>query len=72
MSAEVTDEIEMRCETGFMQHPEGIAADRKHATGFNAVMLVQIESQWLIGHGTAIDHGLPMIFAGILQCGDPE
>ena len=41
MVSEVSIELEMFLETAFPEHPEGITADRDHASRFENMMIVE-------------------------------
>lgn len=64
VAAEVADKLEMFAETRFMQHPPGIAANRKDAPRLNVMMLVERKAVWVIRDGAAVDYRLPVVFAG--------
>ena len=72
MTAEITDEAEMRRQTAFGEHAEGVAAHRKHLAGLDPVVLVEGQGVGVFGNRAAVDHRLAVVFAGILQLGEME
>ena len=72
MAFEIADEAEVRCEAGLLQHPERVAAHRKHLAGFDRVVAVEIEAVGVLGNRASVDHGLAVVFAGVFQFGDGE
>jgi hypothetical protein len=64
---EIADEIEMRAEPRIREHAPGVAAYRKDLAALDEVMAVKLESVGLLGDGSLVDDGLPIIFAGGLK-----
>src|SRR3989339_896619 len=67
VTAEATDKLKMPAETCFVQHPPGIAANRKDAPRLDIVMLVQYHAARMIGYGAAINDRLPIVLTGGFQ-----
>ena len=67
MPAEVADELEVRPETGLVQHAPGIAAYREHPPGLDGVVLVQDEMPFMADDAAVVNHRLAVVLAIRLQ-----
>jgi hypothetical protein len=67
MAREVADEVEIRCEAGFVEHAPGVAAHREDAAGLDGVVLVKDEALFLAGDASAIDDRLAVVLTLGLQ-----
>ena len=52
---------------GIMQHPVGIAANRKNLAGLKYMLFIQRERLRVMLNAALIDHGLAMVFAVTFQ-----
>jgi len=65
--AEISDQIEMRCEPRIGEHAPGIAAHREDLARLDKMVTVELECVRLVGQTAFVDDGLPVIFAGRLE-----
>ena len=69
MTLEIAHELEVGGETGLVQHPIGVPADREDLAGLDAVVLIELQSRGRLVDGAAVDDGLTVVLAGILLGG---
>ena len=66
MARGIAEEFEVRREAALGEHAKGVAANRKHPTDFDQMMLVERESVFRAGEAARVTHGLAVIFTGAL------
>ena len=72
MAAEVANEVKVLLEAALVKQAPGVATHRQSPAGFEDMVVVQGEAIGVLRQGAAIDHGLAMVLAGLLQTVDFE
>ena len=72
MAAEVANEVKVLLEAALVEQAIGVATDRQCPAGFEDMVVVQGEAIGVLRQRAAIDDGLAMVLAGLLQAVDFE
>lgn len=72
MAAEVANEVKVLVEAALVEQAIGVATNRQSPAGFEDMVVVQGEAIGVLRQGAAIDHGLAVVLASLLQAVDFE
>ncbi len=72
MAAEVANEVKVRLEAALVEQAIGVATHRQSPARFEDMVVVQGEAIGVLRQRAAIDHGLAVVFASLLQAVDFE
>ena len=72
MAAEVAAEVKVLLEAALVEQAIGVATHRQSPARFQDMVVVQGEAIGVLRQGAAIDDGLAIVLAGLLQAVDFE
>ena len=72
MAAEVANEVKVLVEAALVEQAIGVATHRQSPARFEDMVVVQGEAIWVLWQRAAIDDGLAIVLAGLLQAVDFE
>ena len=72
MAAEVANEVKVLLEAALVEQAIGVATHRQSPARFEDMVVVQGEAIRVVWQRAAIDHGLAIVLAGLLQAVDFE